>query len=40
MNKVNQDKLVKDLFKVATIVLALKGIKLLTDKYLWSPRQD
>lgn len=32
MNKANQDKLIRDLFKVATIFIALKGIKIVTDK--------
>lgn len=36
MNKASQDKLIKDLFKVATFVLALKGVKIFTDKYCWT----
>lgn len=34
MSKANNDKLIKDLFKVAFIFLALKGAKIVTDKYL------
>lgn len=34
-NKASQDKLTKDLFKVAFFVLALKGIKILTDRLCW-----
>ena len=35
MNKANHDKLFKDLFKVAFFVLALKGVKIATDKWFW-----
>lgn len=34
MSRANNDKLIKDLFKVATIFVALKGIKILTDKFM------
>lgn len=34
MGKTNQDKLIKDLFKVATIFVALKGLKIITDKFI------
>lgn len=39
MNRANNDKLIKDLFKVATIFVALKGIKILTDKFMWNVYQ-
>jgi hypothetical protein len=32
--KANRDKLIKDLFKVAFLFLALKGAKIVTEKYL------
>ncbi len=31
-NKASQDKMIRDLFKVAAIFVALKGIKIVTDK--------
>ncbi len=34
--KANRDKLIKDLFKVAFLFLALKGAKIVTEKYLWN----
>ena len=34
MNKSNQDKLIRELFKVATFLLVLKGMKIASDKFL------
>jgi hypothetical protein len=34
MGKAHQDKLIRDLFKVATIFIALKGMKIVSDKFL------
>lgn len=34
MGRANQDKLIKDLFKVATIFVVLKGLKIATDKFM------
>jgi len=34
MSQANRDKLVKDLFKVAVIFLGLKGLKIVTDRFV------
>ena len=36
MTKANQDKLIRDLFKVGAFFIALKGIKIVTDRLNWS----